>query len=118
MKCRVSSSRHGKPSGTACFSHHVPKTPRTLIARAFQTALAFFNILFCLGEKIYMQTKKKYNLADMLAEIEDDIHEQAKDLSQQKDIPQEIITGLMLENLKQKKQARPPGPHDETSGHQ
>lgn len=50
-----------------------------------------------------MQPKKKYNLAEMLAEIDDDIHEQAKDLSQQKDIPQEIITSLVLENLKQKK---------------
>ncbi len=51
-----------------------------------------------------MQSKEKYNLAEMLAEIEDDIHEQAKDLSQRKDIPQEIITSLVLENLKQKKQ--------------
>lgn len=50
-----------------------------------------------------MQPKKKYNLSEMLAEIDDDIHEQAKDLSQQKDIPQEIITSLVLENLKQKK---------------
>jgi hypothetical protein len=50
-----------------------------------------------------MSTGEKYNLAEMLTEIEDDIHEQAKDLSQQKDIPQEIITSLMLENLKTKK---------------
>lgn len=50
-----------------------------------------------------MQSKEKYNLAEMLAEIEDDIHEQAKDMSQHKDIPQEIITSLVLENLKHKK---------------
>jgi cob(I)alamin adenosyltransferase len=50
-----------------------------------------------------MPSGEKYNLAEMLTEIEDDIHEQAKDLSQQKDIPQEIITSLMLENLKTKK---------------
>ena len=50
-----------------------------------------------------MPSGEKYNLAEMLTEIEDDIHEQAKDLSQQKDIPQEIITSLMLENLRTKK---------------
>ena len=50
-----------------------------------------------------MPSDEKYNLAEMLTEIEDDIHEQAKDLSQQKDIPQEIITSLMLENLRTKK---------------
>ena len=50
-----------------------------------------------------MPSGEKYNLAEMLTEIEDDIHEQAKDLSQQKDIPQEVITSLMLENLKTKK---------------
>ena len=55
-----------------------------------------------------MQTKQKYHLTEMLAEIEDDIHEQAKDLSQQKDIPQEVITSLMLENLNQKKRVRSP----------
>ncbi len=50
-----------------------------------------------------MKTKQKYHLEEMLAEIEDDIHEQSRDLSQQKDIPQNVITSLMLENLKQKK---------------
>lgn len=50
-----------------------------------------------------MHARKKYNLSEMLAEIDDDIHEQARDLSQQKDIPQEIITSLMLENLKRNK---------------
>jgi hypothetical protein len=50
-----------------------------------------------------MPSGEKYNLSEMLTEIEDDIHEQAKDLSQQKDIPQEIITSLMLENLRTKK---------------
>jgi hypothetical protein len=55
-----------------------------------------------------MQTRKKYPLEELLAEIEDDIHEQASDLSQQKNIPQEIITSLMLENLKQKKTRQAP----------
>jgi hypothetical protein len=64
-----------------------------------------------------MDSKEKYNLEEMLAEIEDDIHEQAKDLSQQKDIPQQIITSLMLENLRQKKRERPPGFQDESSDH-
>lgn len=39
----------------------------------------------------------------MLKEIDDDIHEQKKDLSQEKNIPQETITELMIANLKQKK---------------
>ena len=50
-----------------------------------------------------MQTPKKYNLAEMLKEIEDDIFEQKKDVSQEKNIPQETITELMLANLKKKK---------------
>lgn len=50
-----------------------------------------------------MTPKEKYNLADMLKEIEDDIHEQKKDLSQEKNIPQETITELMIANLKKKK---------------
>jgi len=50
-----------------------------------------------------MQTKEKYNLADMLREIEDDELEQKKDVSQEKNIPQETITELMLANLKKKK---------------
>lgn len=50
-----------------------------------------------------MISKEKYNLADMLREIEDDIHEQKKDLSQEKNIPQETITELMIANLKKKK---------------
>ena len=54
-----------------------------------------------------MQTQKKYPLEEMLADIEDDIHEQARDLSQQKDIPQNVITSLMLENLKQKNTSGP-----------
>ncbi len=50
-----------------------------------------------------MNTEEKYHLADMLREIDDDILEQEKDLSQEKNIPQETITELMIANLKQKK---------------
>ena len=50
-----------------------------------------------------MNSEEKYVLADMLKEIDDDIHEQKKDLSQEKNISQETITELMVENLKQKK---------------
>ncbi|MDA3896257.1 MAG: hypothetical protein PF482_08920 [Desulfobacteraceae bacterium] len=50
-----------------------------------------------------MQLKEKYNLSDMLNEIEDDLLEQKKDVSQEKNIPQEIITEMMLSNLKAKK---------------
>ena len=39
----------------------------------------------------------------MLNEIEDDLLEQKKDVSQEKNIPQEIITEMMLSNLKAKK---------------
>ena len=51
-----------------------------------------------------MILKEKYNLSQMLGEIEDDVNEQEKDVSQQKNIPQETITELMLNNLKQKKE--------------
>jgi len=47
--------------------------------------------------------KEKYDLNQMLAEIENDINEQEKDESQQKNIPQETITELMINNLKKKK---------------
>ena len=50
-----------------------------------------------------MQTQEKYNLAEMLKEIDDDMHEQKKDLRQEKNIPQETITELMLANLSKKK---------------
>ena len=50
-----------------------------------------------------MQLKEKYNLSDMLNEIEADLLEQKKDVSQEKNIPQEIITEMMLSNLKAKK---------------
>jgi len=49
-----------------------------------------------------MIAKERYDLVKMLADIDDDIHEQAKDLSQLKDIPQDVITNLMLDNLKKK----------------
>jgi hypothetical protein len=49
-----------------------------------------------------MNPKKKYDLSEILAEIEADINEQPKDLSQEKDIPQDIITDLVFENLKKK----------------
>jgi hypothetical protein len=50
-----------------------------------------------------METNEKYNLAEMLREIDDDMHEQEKDLSQGKNIPQETITELMIANLSKKK---------------
>ncbi len=50
-----------------------------------------------------MHLKEKYNLADMLNEIEDDVLERKKDVSQEKNIPQATITELMLANLKKKK---------------
>jgi len=50
-----------------------------------------------------MKFEQKYNLAEMLKEIDDDMHEQKKDLSQEKDISQETITELMLANLSKKK---------------
>jgi hypothetical protein len=53
-----------------------------------------------------MNSKQKYDLAKMLEEIDDDIHEQAKDLSQLKNIPQDVITNLMLDNLKKKKKTQ------------
>jgi hypothetical protein len=59
-----------------------------------------------------MIAKERYDLAKMLADIDDDIHEQAKDLSQFKDIPQDVITNLMLENLKKKKKTTQSGAAD------
>jgi hypothetical protein len=56
-----------------------------------------------------MIPKQKYDLAKMLAEIDDDIHEQSKDLSQLKNIPQDVITNLMLDNLRKKKTTTPSG---------
>jgi len=50
-----------------------------------------------------MILEEKYDLTKILAEIEDDINEQDKDVSQKKNIPQETITELMINNLKQKK---------------
>lgn len=50
-----------------------------------------------------MTPEEKYNLAEMLKEIDDDIHEQKKDLSQGKNIPQKAITELMISNLLKKK---------------
>ena len=50
-----------------------------------------------------MMVKQKYSLDAMLKEIDDDIHEQKNDMSQEKNIPQETITELMMANLKKKK---------------
>ena len=52
-----------------------------------------------------MKFEQKYNLSEMLKEIDDDMHEQKKDLSQEKNISQETITELMLANLSQKKRS-------------
>ncbi len=53
-----------------------------------------------------MILKEKYDLNQMLTEIEEDENEQDKDVSQGKNIPQEIITELMINNLKQTKEKR------------
>jgi hypothetical protein len=50
-----------------------------------------------------MIPKEKYDLKKMLAEINEDILEQANDFSQTKDIPQHAITQMILDNLKKKK---------------
>jgi hypothetical protein len=44
----------------------------------------------------------------MLAEIEDDILDQTADVRQLKGISQDVITNLMLDNLKKKKKTTPP----------
>lgn len=59
-----------------------------------------------------MIAKERYDLTKMLADIDDDIHEQAKDLSQLKDIPQDVITNLMLDNLKKKNKTTQSGAAD------
>ena len=45
----------------------------------------------------------KYDLAQLLAEIEEDEADTAMDFEQQTDIPQSVITELMIEKFKQKK---------------
>jgi hypothetical protein len=55
-----------------------------------------------------MNLEEKYDLNKMLAEIDEDIDEQAKDMSQHKDIPQDVITNLMIENLKKKRKQMKP----------
>jgi hypothetical protein len=55
-----------------------------------------------------MMPDEKYDLAKMLAEIGDDMLEQTKDLSQLKGISQDVITNLMLDNLRKKKKTTPP----------
>ena len=50
-----------------------------------------------------MKSKEKYNLTELLKEMDDDMHEQKKDLSQEKNIPQKTITELMMAKLKKKK---------------
>jgi cob(I)alamin adenosyltransferase len=62
-----------------------------------------------------MVPREKYDLAKILSEIEDDIHEQARDLSQVKDIPQDVITNLMLERLRNRKKTTSP---DASDGHE
>jgi hypothetical protein len=59
-----------------------------------------------------MIAKERYDLAKMLADIDDDIYEQARDLSQLKDIPQDVITNLMLDNLNKKKKTTQSGAAD------
>lgn len=46
---------------------------------------------------------KKYDLVKLLAEIEEDEANTARDIEQQTDISQAVITELMMEKFKQKK---------------
>ncbi len=55
-----------------------------------------------------MMPDEKYDLARMLAEIEDDILDQTADVRQLKGISQDVITNLMLDNLRKKKKTTPP----------
>jgi hypothetical protein len=50
-----------------------------------------------------MIVQEKYDLAKLLQEIEEDEEEQTRDLTQEKDIPQDTITELMLASLWKKK---------------
>ena len=50
-----------------------------------------------------MMLREKFDLTALLQEIDDDEQEQAKDLTQEKDIPQDTITELMLAHLRKKK---------------
>lgn len=50
-----------------------------------------------------MILQEKFDLAKLLEEIDDDEQEQVKDLTQEKDIPQDTITELMLAHLRKKK---------------
>jgi hypothetical protein len=50
-----------------------------------------------------MIVQEKYDLAKLLQEIEEDEEEQTKDHTQEKNIPQDTITELMLANLWKKK---------------
>ena len=49
-----------------------------------------------------IQLIEKFDLAKLYKEIKDDINHQHPDEGQKKDIPQETITELMVENLKRK----------------
>ena len=51
-----------------------------------------------------MMLREKFDLAKLLEEINNDEEEQAKDLSQEKNISQDAITELMLAHLRKKKQ--------------
>lgn len=50
-----------------------------------------------------MQPLKKYDLQQMLAEIEDDIASEAPDLEQRTDISQDVITELVMQKIREKK---------------
>ncbi len=49
-----------------------------------------------------IQLMEKYDLAKILKEIHEDANYQYPDENQQKDIPQQIITEIMIDNLKRK----------------
>lgn len=49
-----------------------------------------------------IQVMEKYDLQKMRKEIDEDLNYQHPDESQDKNIPQQTITELMIENLKRK----------------
>lgn len=49
------------------------------------------------------QPPEKFDLNEMLKEIEDDMAAEAADFRQEADISQAVITKLMIENVKKKK---------------
>lgn len=56
-----------------------------------------------IGSVAMIRPMEKYDLKKILKAIEEDKNHQHPDENQHKDIPQEAITELMIDNLKRKK---------------